>query len=199
MTDASYSRILDAATAGEDEKASRATVGSYREHLTRLFVLDPVEAWIPVFSRLARLTKAPKHHLVDPALAARMVDVGETGLLRGDGQYVVGATDTWLGAPFESLATQSVRVYADAARAQTGHLRTETGREIDLVEGDERQVVAIEVKLAGTVSGHAVRHLHWLGDQLGDRLVDKVVITTGEHAYRRPDGVAVVLLARLGP
>ncbi|MCL2090971.1 MAG: DUF4143 domain-containing protein [Micrococcales bacterium] len=200
-TDASYSRVLDAATAGEDEKASRNTVDSYREHLTRLFVLDPVEAWVPVFSPLKRLTKTPKHHLVDPALAARLVRVGKTGLLRGDGTRIARATGTWLGALFESLVTQSVRVYADAADAETGHLRTtESDREIDLVvEGDDQQVVAIEVKLAGTVSGHAVRHLHWLGDQLGDRLVDKVVITTGEQAYRRPDGVAIVPLALLGP
>lgn len=43
-------------------------------------------------------------------------------------------TATWLGALFESLATQSVRVYAEAAGARIGHLRTKnTEREIDLI------------------------------------------------------------------
>lgn len=71
-TDAAYSKILDPATAGERDKPARGTVDAYREHLTRLFVLDPVPAWLPIFNPLKRLTHAPKHHLVDPALAARL-------------------------------------------------------------------------------------------------------------------------------
>jgi hypothetical protein len=39
----------------------------------------------------------------------------------------------------------------------------------------------------------------WLHEQISDRLADRVIITTGEHAFRRPDGVAVVPLALLGP
>jgi uncharacterized protein len=200
-TDASFSKILDAATAGEDNKPSRNTVEGYRNHLARVFLLDPVPAWLPVFSPLKRLTKASKHHLVDPALAARLVGVGKAGLLAGDGTRVAAATGTWLGALFESLAAQSVRIYAEAAFARIGHLRTrETDHEIDLiVEGEDRRVVAIEVKLSEVVSDRDVRHLNWLQAQIGDSLADRVIVTTGAHAYRRPDGVAVVPLALLGP
>lgn len=200
-TDAAWSTILDAAAAGDHEKPARQTVDTYREHLERIFVLDPLPAWLPALAPLKRLTRTPKHHLVDPALAARLVGVGADGLLRGDGTRVAAQTGTWLGALFESLATQSIRVYAAATDAHVGHLRTKnTDREIDLVvEGPDRRAVAIEVKLAGTVNDHDVRHLNWLRDQLGDRLVDRVVVTTGPHAYRRPDGVAVVPLALLGP
>lgn len=200
-TDASYTKILDAATAGEQDKPSRAAVDAYREHLTRIFVLDPIPAWIPVFNPLKRLTHSPKHHLVDPAFAARLVGIGKTGLLKGEGNRVAAQTGTWLGALFESLVAQSVRVYAEAAAARVGHLRTkETDREIDLVvEADDRRVVAIEVKLSETATDSDVRHLNWLHGQLGDRLADRVLITTGETAYRRPDGVAVVPLALLGP
>jgi hypothetical protein len=60
-------------------------------------------------------------------------------------------------------------------------------------------VVAIEVKLAATVTDHDVRHLHWLQDQIGPRMADHLIITTGDFAYRRPDGIAVVPLALLGP
>lgn len=200
-TDASYAKILDAATAGERDKPARGTVDAYREHLTRIFVLDPIPAWIPIFNPLKRLTRTPKHHLVDPALAARLVKVGKDGLLRGEGDRVAASTGTWLGALFESLVTQSVRVYADAVSAQVGHLRTkDSTREIDLiVEGSDRQVVAIEVKLAATVGDHDVRHLNWLQQQIGSRLSDRIIVTTGEYGYRRPDGVAVVPLALLGP
>ena len=199
-TDAAWSVILDAATPGEHDKPARQTVDAYRDHLQRIFVLDPLPAWTPTFAPLKRLTRTPKHHLVDPALAARMVGVEHDGLLRGDGTRVSAQTGTWLGALFESLVTQSVRVYAAAADAEVGHLRTKsTDHEIDLVvEGHDRRVLALEVKLAPTVDDSDVRHLHWLGTQLGDRLVDKVVVTTGPFAYRRPDGVAVVPLALLG-
>ncbi len=199
-TDASYTTILNAATAGEPDKPSRTTIAAYRELLTRLFILDPVPAWIPVFNPLKRLTKTPKHHLVDPALAARLIGVTRTAFLEGEGQRV-GASGTWLGALFESLVTQSVRIYAEATWASVGHLRTADGaREIDiLVEGEDRRVVAIEVKLAATISDHDVRHLNWLQTQLGDRLAARVIVSTGEFAYRRPDGVLVVPLSLLGP
>jgi len=202
-TDATYQTILDAASPGEPDKPARQTVAAYREHLARLFLLDPVEAWTPAFAPLTRLTKTPKHHLVDPALAARLMGVGIDGLLRGRGSRVTGRADTntWLGALFESLVVQSVRVYAQAAHATTWHLRSQnTRQEIDIiVESADRSVVAIEVKLSATATDHDVRHLTWLRDQLGERVTDRVCITTGPYAYRRDDGVAVVPFALLGP
>jgi uncharacterized protein len=68
-----------------------------------------------------------------------------------------------------------------------------------IVEASGGGVVAIEVKLATVVEDRDVRHLHWLGERLGDRLLDKVVVHVGPQAYRRADGVAVVPLALIGP
>ncbi len=200
-TDASYTSILDAATAGVPDKPARRTTDIYRDHLERIFILDPLPAWSPVFAPLKRLTASPKHHLVDPALAARLIGVGADGLLRGKGRTVATHTGTWLGALFESLVTQSVRVYASAAAASVSHLRTKSAeREIDIiVEAGDLSVVGIEVKLSGSVGDSDVRHLNWLHDQLGERMTERVIVTTGPHAYRRPDGVAVVPLGLLGP
>ena len=80
-------------------------------------------------------------------------------------------------------------------------MRTQGGRhEVDLVvEGVGGQIVGIEVKLAAAVGDSDVKHLIWLRDQIPDRVADLVVVTTGKAAYRRPDGVAVVPLALLGP
>jgi uncharacterized protein len=200
-TNAAYSTILDVATPGEGDKPARQTATAYREHLQRIFVLDPLEAWIPTFAPLKRLTYTPKHHLVDPAIAARLVGIDKTSLLRGQGNRISAATGTWLGALFESLVTQSVRVYADAANGRVGHLRTKNGdHEVDLiVEGENRSCIAIEAKLANTVDDRDVAHLNWLYQQIGDRLVDRIVVYTGRFAYRRPDGVAAIPLALLGP
>lgn len=200
-TTADYTKILDAATSGEPDKPARATIDGYREHLRRLYLLDPVEAWTPAFAPLKRLTYSPKHHLVDPALAARLVGVGTKGLMLGEGDVVSASTGTWLGALFESLAVQSVRAYADAISASVCHLRTKNGdHEVDIVvEMDDTRCVAFEVKLSDAIHDNDVRHLHWLRRQLGDRLSDAVILHAGPYAYRRQDGIAVVPLALLGP
>jgi hypothetical protein len=40
--------------------------------------------------------------------------------------------------------------------------------------------------------------LKWLAEQLGDSLLDALVVTTGAEAYRRPDGIAVVPAGLIG-
>ena len=63
--------------------------------------------------------------------------------------------------------------------------------EVDLiVERRDGRCLGVEVKLSPIVTDDDVRHLVWLRDRLGHELLDAVVITTGKHAYRRPDGVA---------
>ena len=51
------------------------------------------------------------------------------------------------------------------------------------------------LSMAPAITDHDVRHLVWLRD----RVTNLTVVTTGAHAYRRPDGVCVVPLALLGP
>ncbi len=202
-TTASYETIRDAATGRQGEKPSKMTVGPYRDVLERLWVVDPVPAWAPTRNHLRRLSSPPKHQLVDPALAARLLGVGAGALLQTEKAPVEPAIPrdgTLLGALFESLVTIDVRVYAQAAEARVGHLRTASGEhEVDLVvERDDGRIVAIEVKLTATVDDEDLRHLKWLKSRLGDDVLDMVVITTGSYAYRRPDGIAVVPAALLG-
>lgn len=199
---ATFETIRDAASAGERDKPSRTTTQAYRDALTRLWVLDDVPAWTPSNNRLRELGQTAKHQIADPALAARLLGVQAPALLAGHSSGPVIPRDgTLLGALFESLASLSVRAYAAASEARVGHLRTARGRqEVDLiVERADGRVVAIEVKLSRNVSSNDVRHLIWLKQKLTDDVLDQVVITTGPSAYRRPDGVAVVPLALLGP
>lgn len=200
-TTASYEKIRDAATSGHGERPSRATTQPYRDVLERLWILDPVPAWLPSRSRLARLSAPPKHHLADPALAARLLGVDAATLLHAQpAGPPITREGTLLGALFESLVTLSVRVYAQATEARTAHLRTWSGeREIDLIVEHGRKILAIEVKLGQTPEDRDVRHLRWLRSEIGEELADAIVITSGPAAYRRSDGVAVVPAALLGP
>ena len=204
-TTASYNQILEAATPGEGDKPARATVTAYRDVLAQLWLLDPIPGWTPSASSFTRLAQAPKHHLADPALAARLVAATHRSLLATGGApgdvQAARRDGPLLGTLFESLVALSVRVYAQASEAAVYHLRTRNGdHEVDLiVEGADRQVVALEVKLAASVDDADVSHLRWLRDRLGDRLADATLITTGPYAYRRPDGIAVIPAALLGP
>lgn len=196
---ASYEKIRDAASGDTGGKPAKATVQVYRDVLEGLFILDPVPAWLPTTNRFVQLASPSKHHLADPALAARLLRADATALLAGQssGPFREG---TILGALFESLVTQSVRTYAQAAEAQVSHLRTSRGdHEVDLIIARDGGVLAIEVKFAQVPDDRDVRHLRWLEEQLGSRLLDSVVITTGPAAYRRPDGIAVIPAALLGP
>ena len=201
-TTASYETVRDAATSGEGSKPARTTTGPYRDTLARLWLLDPVPAWLPTRNHLSRLSATPKHALVDTAIAARLLGIGPDALLEGRGAGPSVPRDgTLLGALFESLVALCLRVYAQASEATVGHLRTRDGdREVDfIVARDDGRVVAVEVKLSAVVRDSDLRHLHWLRDRLGEDLLDAVLITTGREAYRRPDGVAVVPAALLGP
>lgn len=201
-SNASYTRILDVATPGEGEKPAKATTIAYRDTLQRMWLVDELPAWAG-HTHLTGLTGAPKHHLADPGLAARLLGVNASGLLdeTNPDRSSMPRVGTLVGALFESLATLCVRVYAQACNSTVSHLRTANGaHEIDLiVESDDGRVLPIEVKLAGTVNDDDVKHLHWLRRRLGSEVLDAVVITTGKAAYRRGDGVAVVPLALLGP
>lgn len=201
-TTTSYNTLLDAATAGVTDKPAKSTTIAYRDVLERLFLLDPVPGWVPQHNHLGRLMQAPKHHLADPALAARLLNVDADALLSGlGGDTPVPRDGSLVGHLFESLVTLSMRTYAQAAEARVHHLRNEGGRrEVDLiVEGPAARILAVEVKLSPAPTQASVAHLQWLRDRLGDNLLDALVITTGEHAYRRPDGIAVVPAALLGP
>jgi uncharacterized protein len=200
-TSTSYEKIRDVASSDRGEKPTRATTQPYRDVLERLWILDPIPAWLPTRNRLARLSSPPKHHLADPALAARLLGVDATALLQArPAGPAISREGTLLGALFESLVTLCVRVYAQGAEARTAHLRTWSGdREIDLIVERGRKILAIEVKFGQVPNDRDVRHLLWLQKELGDDLVDAVVITTGQAAYRRPDGIAVIPAALLGP
>lgn len=213
-TTASFETIRDAATSGQREKPAKSTTTMYRDVLERLWIIEPVPAWLPTRNHLAALAVAPKHQLVDPALAARLLGVDTGALLHGTSATVKERVSTaterehalrdgaLLGRLFESLVTLNTRVYAQSAEATVHHLRTHEGRhEVDLlvVRGDQR-VVAIEVKMGAVVTDDDVRHLRWLREKLGDdELLDAIVITTGTRAYRRSDGIGVIPAALLGP
>jgi len=115
-TNASYNRILDAATPGEADKPARSTTEAFRHVLSNLWILDPLPAWSPSDNRLHRLAQAPKHHLADPALAARLLGVSAEALLRGGEAGPSGLRDGTLAARL-SVVARPVPAGSETARS----------------------------------------------------------------------------------
>jgi uncharacterized protein len=200
-TTAAYSKILDAATAGLANKPAKETTLAYRDALSSLWLLDEIPPWIPGRNHLDRLGQSPKHHLADPALAARLLGLDDAALLRAEQGSTNLSDGTILGALFEHLVALSIHTYAEASEARVSHLRTRNNdHEVDLIiQHADGRVLGVEVKLADRVEDTDVKHLHWLRDRIGKDLIDAIVIYAGERAYRRRDDVAVVPLVLLGP
>ena len=201
-TTTTHAKIAAAANPGTREQPSRTTLSSYRDALERLFIVDSLPGWLPTNGRLSELAASPKHHVADPALAVAVLGLDESALLSGGDRGATAFRDgPFLGALFESLVALNMRVYAQRSEAQVAHFRMHRGdHEVDLiVERRDGRCVGLAVKLSPIVNDDDVRHLIWLRDRIGSHMLDMAIITTGEHAYRRPDGVAVIPAALLGP
>lgn len=185
---------------------SRSTTIEYRRLMQSLWILDELPGWTPDRNELSKANQAAKHHLVDPALAAVLVGATLTNLMeQGEPirhRELSGTRDPGkiVGNLLESLAAQSVRVYAQSARATVSHLSTKDGHEVDLiVEGEDGRVVALEVKANPGGTSNDTKHVRWLHERIGPDLADAAVLTTGQVAYRGNDGIARIPLALLGP
>lgn len=185
--------------AGEAEGRTpldRTTVKTYLEALSRLFVVEDLPVWSVHLRSRARLLRAPKRHFVDPSLAPAALGAGPQRYLDDLEAF---------GFLFESMAVRDLRIYAQVHDASVYYYRDSNGLEADaVIETRDGRWIAAEVKLGGAKAiDQAAAALLKLRDRVSEQraanLAQLVVITGGRYSYRRPDGVAVVPLAALGP
>lgn len=161
---------------------SRTTGLAYDGLLESLFVTERVPAWTT--NRLQQIGRAPKRHLVEPALLGPLLRVDERAIVR-DARLV--------GALIDSFVTAQLRPEIDVAESSSAmfHLRQADGRhEVDiLLEGPGGQLVAIEVKASAAPDLEMAKHLCWLRDALPDRFTLGVVFHTGPYAFVLDDRI----------
>lgn len=197
----SWEKIRDAASAELDNAPAKTTTIPYTDALIEIGIFDPLDPWLPGKNHLKNVGQGRKHHLADPALAARLLRQTKRHLLAGSPGVAVPGDSTLLGNLFESLAALTIRNAPFVADCEVFHFRQhdKPHREIDFIVDVGDGIVAFECKLNAAIGDQDVRHLTWLREALGDRFIDGAVINTGPEAYRRSDGIAVVPLALLGP
>jgi predicted AAA+ superfamily ATPase len=203
-TDAGYSEILDASTAGEGQKPTAKTTIAYREALENLWLLDELMPWRDGEDFFSGLKLSPKHYLADPAFSAYLLGLDER-ILSGSKGWPARAErfdekyGSILGRLFESLMHLSLNAYTGVNNAKLFFTRTHKGdHEIDFIIQKDSRVIACEVKFAPTAAASDGKHLKWFMEKVGDDCRDAMIITTGGAAYRRDDGIAVVPAALLG-
>ena len=164
------------------------TISSYLNALRRIFVVEDLPAWLPSIRSKTAIRISSKRHFVDPSIATAVLRTNPDGLLNDFKTF---------GFMFESLCTRDIRVYAQVIEGDVFHYRDKSGLESDLiVQLRDGRWAAIEVKLGNKQIDEATQNLLVLKEKIDENKMGQVsflmVITGGQYAYRRKDGVLVV-------
>jgi predicted AAA+ superfamily ATPase len=183
-------QVTDLSTLIQGAGIDRKTAVAYESLLQNMFIVDAVPAWFT--NRLKRLVQGPKRYLVDPALVAVTTGSDVDAVLL-DGHLLGQLVDTFVAAQLRAELPLS------ALQTRMFHLRQDGGRrEVDLLlEVAGHRIIAIEVKASGVVSFHDGRHLAWLRDELGDRLVCGIVFYTGSRIVELSERISAVPISAL--
>jgi len=176
-----------------DITVSEKTIALYINALRRIFVIEDLPAWSPSLRSRTAIRTSPKRHFVDPSIA--------TAVLRMNPEGVLNDFKTF-GFLFESLCTRDVRIYSQAIDGDIFHYRDKSGLESDLIiKLRDGRWAAVEVKLGNKQVEEAAQNLLTLKSKIDAEKMGEpsflMVLTGGQYAYRRNDGVWIVPVACL--
>jgi len=164
------------------------TLGSYLNALRRIFVVEDVPAWQPSLRSKTAIRTANKRQFVDPSIATAVMRTNAKGILQDFETF---------GFLFESLCTRDLRIYAQAVDGGVFHYRDKSDLESDLIiKLHDGRWAAVEVKLGMKQIEEAAANLIKLQQKIDTVKMNQpsflMVLTGGQVAYRRADGVLVV-------
>ena len=173
---------------GDESGMSAPTLDVYLNALRRIFVVEDQPAWSPSMRSKTAIRTASKRHFTDPSIATAVLRATPKSLLEDFNSF---------GFLFESLCTRDMRIYAQANDGEVFHFRDKSGLETDMIVAlNDGRWAAIEVKLGNKQIEEAAEHLKELARKVDDSKMGKsaflMVLTGGEFAYQRKDGVLVV-------
>jgi len=187
-------RVLLEDIKSKDIEISEATLYSYLGLLEKLFVIEETSAWAPrIRSRTALRTSNIKG-FVDPSIPAAILGLSPGVLLQDFETF---------GLLFESMCIRDLRIYAAYMNGEVFHYRDQYGLECDaIIRLNDGKYALIEVKMGNKAEEQGAANLIRLESLLlengHERPAFKMILTGGEYAYTRKDGVVVVPLGCLG-
>ena len=181
-------------------EVSMPTVDSYLSALRKLFVINDIDAWCPAIRSATDIRASCKRGFFDPSIAVAAMGVGP--------EYFRTDFKTF-GFLFESLVMRDLRVYSHAMGGRISYYRDRYGLEADAVlHLKDGRYALIEIKLGSSEIEKGAEHLKEVRRLIGEynktekqcplRMPDLLmVITGGDYAYTREDGVIVCPISAL--
>lgn len=186
-------QVLNIEKASREVGLDRATTESYVSLLEKVFLIHRLPAWGKTLT--ARSAATPKIHVLDSAVAARLLRLTPEKLSTLD-----PTAQTEFGHLLETFAVEELLKQTSWNDDVTGvgHWRTHDGDEVDFVaELDDGGVVGFEVKTSGRVPGDELRPLKKLREAVGHNFAAGFAHYLGQRSYTYDDRLHVVPLDRL--
>ena len=186
--------------AANADSMTSVTMDSYLNALEKLFVIEDVDAWCPAIRSATTIRSGKKRAFTDPSIA-----VAAMGLTP---QYLETDLKTF-GFLFECLCIRDLRVYSQALGGKLSYYHDRYDLEADAVlHLDDGRYALIEFKLGSREIQEGAEHLLQLKHliqkynekeaQVPLREPDLLMIVTGgEMAYTREDGVKIIPIGTL--
>lgn len=182
------------------ESCSQNTFDDYVTALTKLFIIQDIDAWSPAVRSATSLRKGKKRGFIDPSIPIAILGLSP--------EYLEIDLKTF-GFLFECMCMRDLRVYSQALGGKLSYYHDRYDLEADAVlHLYDGRYALLEFKLGSDEIEKGANHLLEIKKLVNEynekekqvRLREPdllMVITAGSMAYTRPDGVHVVPLACL--
>ena len=191
--------LSDVSGAGE-YALSKDTFTDYERAFERLFIIQNIDAWSPAVRSKTAIRSTPKRSFCDPSIAVASLGVSPEAM---------SVQLKTFGFIFEQMCIRDLRAYTMDLNSHVSYYRDRYGLEADIVlHLQDGRYALIECKLGSREIDKGAEHLLEL-----DRLIKEnnkqevqvplrepdllIILTGGQMAYTRPDGVKVIPLACL--
>ena len=193
--------LLADITASGDQGITQDTFNDYERALERLFVIQNIEAWCPAIRSKSAIRSSVKRGFADPSIAVAILGLSPEAL---------SSQLKTFGFLFEQMCIRDLRAYTNDLSGHVSYYRDRYGLEADVVlHLEDGRYALIECKLGSSEIESGAEHLlelkHLISSankretQVPIREPDLLILLTGgEMAYTRPDGVRVIPLGCLG-
>lgn len=184
----------------EMEGVTIKTFDDYVEALERLFVIEDIEAWSPAIRSATVIRSGKKRCFTDPSIAVAAMGASPASLEMDLKTF---------GFIYECMCLRDLRIYSQALGGRLSYYHDRYGLEADAVlHLDDGRYALVECKLGSRDIEEGANHLLTLKNLIIEknktekqaplRIPDLLmVLTGGEMAYTRADGVKVVPLSCL--
>ena len=173
---------------------SIATLESYLSALEKLFVIENIDAWNTNIRSKTSMTSSKKKVFTDPSFAVASMNLSPNDLEKDLNTF---------GFIFENLCIRDLKVYASKFNGTINYYRDRSGLEADIVLTlDNNRYALIECKLGSDGIEEGAKHLLKLKNLINNNNKQEpafeMILTGGEMAYTRKDGIHVVPVGCLG-